>query len=57
TFDLWSANRDQLLAAGLGPDRIELAGICTIQDDRFFSYRRDGPETGRFALVAGVRLP
>ncbi len=57
TFDLWSANRDQLLAAGLRANRVEVAGICTIQDDRFFSYRRDGPETGRFALVAGLQLP
>lgn len=55
TFDLWSANRDQLLAAGLRPDRIETAGICTIVDERFFSYRREGAETGRFALVAGIR--
>ena len=54
TFDLWSANRDQLLAAGLRSERIEVAGISTIRDDRFFSYRREGPETGRFALVAGV---
>ncbi len=57
TFDLWSANRDQLLAAGLRRQRVRVAGICTIQDERFFSYRRQGPETGRFALVAGLRSP
>jgi YfiH family protein len=54
TFDLWAANRAQLLGAGLLPERIELAEVCTIGDERFFSYRREGPETGRFALVAGL---
>ena len=54
TFDLWSANRDLLIAGGVHPDRIEVAGLCTIQDTRFFSYRREGPGTGRFALVAGL---
>ncbi|MBN1347272.1 MAG: laccase domain-containing protein [Phycisphaerae bacterium] len=55
TFDLWAANREQLIEAGLRPGRIELARLCTIDDERFFSYRRQGPETGRFALVAGLR--
>lgn len=55
TFDLWAANRDQLADSGISPDRIELAGLCTMRDERFFSYRREGPRTGRFALVAAVR--
>lgn len=55
TFDLWSANRDQLIESGLRSDRVEVAGICTLADERFFSYRREGPETGRFALVVAVK--
>jgi YfiH family protein len=54
-FDLWACNRDQLLAAGVPAEQIELAGLCTIADRRFFSYRRDGPDTGRFALIAAIR--
>jgi hypothetical protein len=57
TFDLWSSNRDLLIAAGVRPDHIELAGLCTIQDERFFSFRREGDAAGRFALVAGIRSP
>lgn len=54
-FDLRTANVDQLLRAGLAPDHIEVAAECTISDTRFFSHRRDGPATGRFALIAALR--
>jgi YfiH family protein len=39
--------------AGLGVDRIERSGLCTVSDpeNRFFSYRRDG-QTGRMATLA-----
>jgi polyphenol oxidase len=53
-LDLWQANRDQLEAAGLGPDRIHVAGLCTATHrDLFHSYRRDGPSAGR--LAAAIR--
>jgi len=35
------------LREGLGADRIAVSGICTIQDVRFHSYRRDGEGAGR----------
>lgn len=54
-FDLRSANVDQLVAAGVREDRIYVARECTITDHRFFSHRRDGEGTGRFALFAGFR--
>jgi YfiH family protein len=54
-FDLRAANVAQLVAAGVPPDRISVAGECTIDDERFFSHRREGPDTGRFALFAGFR--
>ena len=54
-FDLWGLSRDQLLAAGLKPQRIDLAGICTrCREDEFFSYRRDRL-TGRQGAVIALR--
>lgn len=54
-FDLWSANRAQLLAAGVPADHIEIAGICTMcRTDLFYSYRREGDASGHFALLAAT---
>jgi hypothetical protein len=39
-----------LRAAGV--EDVDLAGICTIDDPRFFSHRRDGAPGGRQALIA-----
>jgi hypothetical protein len=52
-FDLWAANVQQMLEAGICRHNIQVAGVCTICDGRFFSVRRDGPRTGRFgAMIA-----
>lgn len=55
-FDLWSANRATLIAAGLVADYIEVSAICVrCQLGRFFSYRaaRSGVATaGRMLMVA-----
>jgi polyphenol oxidase len=53
-FDFWAISRDQLQAAGVRPDRIETAGLCTVCCRDFFSYRRERV-TGRFASVIGLR--
>ncbi len=54
-FDLWRLSRDQLIAAGVLKDRIEIAGICTsCQTEDFFSYRKE-KETGRFATVIALQ--
>ncbi len=54
-FNLWEANRMQLLAAGVRASSIEVAGICTYQNsDEFFSARKSGNKAGRFA--AGIML-
>jgi YfiH family protein len=54
-LDLWESNRGQLLAAGLAPEHIEVAGICTgCRTDLFFSHRVEPKPTGRFAVVAGL---
>ncbi len=54
-IDFWSLTRDQLIAAGVAPDRIEIAEICTkCGTGDFFSYRGE-KTTGRFAAVIGLR--
>ena len=53
-FDLWEANRQQLVAAGVG--RVVVAGLCTAcRTDRFFSYRAEQGRTGRFGVLIGYR--
>jgi polyphenol oxidase len=53
-FDLWTANRRQLLASGVRAENIEVAGACSICDHRFWSHRRDGDNAGRFALFISL---
>jgi YfiH family protein len=55
-LDLRKANRSQLLAAGLRPNNIYSNDLCTAcRTDLFFSYRREGPVSGRLLSVVGVR--
>ncbi len=54
-LDLWKANHDQLTQAGIPEEQIELAELCTYSNpEKFFSARRDGPNTGRIAT--GIML-
>lgn len=46
--DLPALAQARLQAAGVL--QIDLSGLCTVQDPRFYSYRRDG-ETGRFVTL------
>ena len=55
-FDMWTANLQQLVRQGVQRENIDVARLCSICDDRFFSHRRDGAQTGRFALVVAVRV-
>lgn len=55
-FNLWEANKRALLEAGMAPEHIAVAGLCTAcRSDMFFSYRRDGGRTGRMAAVLMLR--
>ena len=53
-LDLWTANRDQLVHAGVREDHISISGLCTQTHSRVFeSYRVDGLAAGRnLALIA-----
>ena len=54
-LDLWEANRMQLLAYGVLPEHIEVAGVCTYQShEDFFSARRLGIKSGR--ILSGIML-
>jgi hypothetical protein len=54
-FDLRAVSCWQLVEAGILPENIEVADVCTsCRTDLFYSYRREG-ETGRFASVVMVK--
>lgn len=57
--DLLKANRDQLESAGVLPERIHIAPICTMcRTDLFFSYRKEKSlhgKVGRLMAVVGRR--
>ena len=51
-LDLWLANRDQLIAAGIPARQVHQSALCTASHPGVFaSYRRDGAGTGRIAAV------
>lgn len=50
-LDLWETNARQLAAAGLLLRRITVAGICTVCDGRFFSYRAERTSARNMALL------
>ncbi len=55
-LDLRKANRSQLLAAGLRPQNIHTIDLCTAcRPDLLFSYRKEGPHTGRLMSVIALR--
>ena len=55
-LDLWEANRQALVEAGVPADQVEVAGICTrCHAERFFSHRANGSvPAGRFAGIIRV---
>lgn len=54
-LDLWRASRDQLVAAGLRPERVHVCGLSTLAHPGVFeSYRRDGEAAGRMAAAIVV---
>jgi YfiH family protein len=55
-FDLWRANRDQLLSAGVPASQIHVAALCTkTHTGTFHSYRAEGASAGRMAAVIRAR--
>jgi len=59
TLDLWEANRQQLVAAGVAAERITVLGECTgcaglPEARRYFSHRLENGFTGRMLSVVGI---
>jgi YfiH family protein len=54
-LDLAELNRLQLTEAGVPPEAIHIAALCTAcHPDRFFSYRRDRGRSGN--MISGIML-
>src|SRR5712671_6740628 len=54
-LDLRKANRAQLLGAGLRTANIFVSDLCTAcRRDLLFSYRKEGPQSGRLLSVIGI---
>ncbi len=52
-FDLWQISRNQLEEAGVQPQNIEIAEICTYDHPNdFYSYRRDASAERNYTVVA-----
>lgn len=55
-FDLWAANRLDLQQAGLNPENIAVAELCTAcHPQDWYSHRRDHGQTGRFGALIALR--
>ena len=55
-LDLRKANRSQLEAAGVPVANIFVSDLCTgCRRDLLFSYRKEGPQSGRMMAVVGIR--
>ena len=52
-LDLWKANQLQLLSVGIKDENIEIANICTFENNELFFSARKG-DSGRFA--AGIMM-
>lgn len=52
-IDLWQANLQPLLDLGVLRSNIEISGICTLQNETYFSARRQSINSGRM-LTGGV---
>ena len=54
-IDLLQANQRQLTSAGVDPDRIHIAPLCTMcRTDLFFSYRREKDVYGKVGRLMSV---
>src|ERR1700731_3944787 len=55
-LDLRKANRSQLLRAGLDEANIFVSDLCTAcHSDLFFSYRKEGGNSGRLLSLIGLQ--
>ena len=53
-LDLIEENRLLLLESGVKAENIQVSGICTYEDERFYSARREGKECGR--IINAIKI-
>ena len=54
-LNLATANRNQLVGAGIPHQRVSVTTLCTqCRADLFFSYRREGERAGRMLSIIGI---
>lgn len=53
-FDLWHANKAQAVAEGIPAENIEIANLCTVENNDLFYSVRCSEKTGRFGT--GIML-
>lgn len=54
-LDLAGLNLRQMIASGVPPERVSIAGACTFcHPERFYSYRRDGHSAG--GMINGIMI-
>jgi len=54
-IDLWGINSASLAVAGVPKENIEMAGMCTFDDEKhFYSHRRDGAARGSLAAFIAL---
>ncbi|MBC8366438.1 polyphenol oxidase family protein [bacterium] len=54
-FDLWAANRAQMLAVGCRPEKVSVAAHCSMcRNEDFPSWRKEGKAAGRMAALIGI---
>lgn len=53
-LDLIEENRILLVESGVVPGNILMSGVCTYEDERFFSARREGSGCGR--IINSIKL-
>ncbi len=54
TVDLWRVAAAQFLECGVSPEHISLMGVCTFEDERLYSHRRDKGKTGGMAAYLRI---
>lgn len=54
-LDLAEINRQMLVTSGVPGTQIEILGLCTFCDPRFYSFRREKENAGRMISYIGVR--
>lgn len=50
--DLWQVALCQFLESGILPEHVSFMGLCTMENEKFYSYRREGRTGGMAACLA-----